>query len=98
VVLLSTPPNNSIFSLNIHYKDQISGGLGVFDPSESSLLRAQGQFPNLDREKIELLVSILHLKAFTTMIYDHSPQSSPSEPLSLPYIILYQKEGLKAKI
>ena len=57
MVLLSTPPNNSIFSLNIDYKDQARGGLDVFDPAESSVLRAQGQFPNLDREKIELLTS-----------------------------------------
>ena len=57
MILLSTAPNNSIFSLNIHSKEQLSGGLDVFDPAESSILRAEGQFPNLDREKIELLTS-----------------------------------------
>jgi len=57
VILLSTPPNNSIFSINLHYKDHLGGGLDVFDPAESSILRAQGQFPNVDRDIIELLTS-----------------------------------------
>ena len=55
MVLLSTPPNNSIFSLNIHYKNYVGSGLYVFDPAESSILRAQGQFPNIDHQEIELL-------------------------------------------
>ena len=57
MILLSTTPNNSIFSLNIHYKEQIRGVLYVFDPAESSILRAQGQFPNVDRDIIKLLTS-----------------------------------------
>ena len=57
MILLSTPPNNSIFSLNIHYKDQVRGGLDVFDPDESMILRAQRQFPNVDQDIIELLTS-----------------------------------------
>ena len=41
----------------MHYKDQLGGGLDVFDRAESSILRAQGQFPNVDRREIELLTS-----------------------------------------
>ena len=61
MILLSTAPNNSIFSLNIHYNDQVNGGLDVFDPAESSVLRVQGLFPNVDHQEIELLTPIVVL-------------------------------------
>ena len=61
MILLGTPPNNSIFSLNMHDKDEVRGGLDVFDAAESSILRAQGRFPNVDHREIALLESILCL-------------------------------------